>query len=101
MGYVFILRQGTSGWETSAYTIEDERILTLIAMINEPEPPIPPEDRRRVTASVLRVRTGPGLDYPAIDAQYMGDIVTIYELSGEWGRIGEGRWASTVWMVKL
>lgn len=51
--------------------------------------------------SYLRVRKGPGTDFPEVGRLYNGDIVTVYETSGSWGRIGADRWASLSYMTKV
>ena len=42
----------------------------------------------------LRVRSGPGTNYPVVGYLKNGDAVTVYETSGSWARIGDNRWAS-------
>jgi hypothetical protein len=43
-----------------------------------------------VTASVLHLRGGPGVEYPVLDWLYAGDVLTITR-PGAWARV-EGGW---------
>lgn len=62
-----------------------------------PPPPPPPGDRQGVvTASVLNVRSGPGVTNPIVGTLRAGDVVTIFgeavAAGAIWYRIGENRW---------
>jgi len=58
--------------------------------------PPPQPQRRRVTAWLLRIRSGPGLTYDTVGLLRRDDVVTVYEVRTgdglEWGRIGSNRW---------
>lgn len=43
-------------------------------------------------SSRLNVRSGPGTNYDKIGTLQNGELVTVYETSGNWSRIGENRW---------
>ena len=45
-----------------------------------------------VTASALNVRSGPAKSNKVVKIIHRGDIVTIYEKSNNFGRIGPGQW---------
>jgi uncharacterized protein YraI len=45
--------------------------------------------QRTVMTESLNVRSGPGVGYPKIHALKAGDVVTVYELVGEWARISQ------------
>lgn len=55
----------------------------------------------RTTASLLRVRSGPGTDYPtAMDSLPTGTVVNVTEISGMWGKIshnGKSGWISLLY----
>lgn len=42
--------------------------------------------------SRLNVRSGPGTNYNKVGTLQNGELVTVYETSGNWSRIGENRW---------
>lgn len=75
--------------------------------ISEPDPPEPPPDppdtetsaaRMRVTASGLRIRSGPGLAFPIIGELSEGDIVEVQDLDGKeiWVKIGPDKWSALI-----
>lgn len=92
-----------------------EYLVTGVPVEAPPEapPPEPPEDEEpqgtpyRITASSLRVRKGPGINYPVVGGLKWGDIVYVYEISDEgqlyapWGRIGQDRWISLQFAEKV
>ena len=43
-------------------------------------------------SSRLNVRSGPGTNYDKIASLQNGELVTVYETSANWSRIGENRW---------
>ncbi|MBL0058798.1 MAG: peptidoglycan DD-metalloendopeptidase family protein [Elusimicrobia bacterium] len=45
-------------------------------------------------SSGLNVRGAPGKDAPWVASLAKGDPVTVFERSGDWARIGEGKWVS-------
>ena len=52
-----------------------------------------PVYKARVTAHVLNVRQGPGINHSINgDGLLNGEIVSVLEVSGDWGRIGPQRW---------
>ena len=51
-----------------------------------------------VTASALNVRSGPAKSNKVVKIIHRGDIVTIYEKSNNFGRIGPGQWCSMDWL---
>ena len=55
----------------------------------------------KTTASLLRVRSGPGTDYPtAMDSLPKGTVVNVTEISGLWGKIshnGKTGWISLLY----
>ena len=52
-----------------------------------PEPTEEGEEYRVCVNSFLRVRNGCGTEYPIVDKLYNGEIVTVYEIRDDWGRI--------------
>ena len=46
-----------------------------------------------VTANILNVRTGPGIQYPIVDRVSRGASYQLLEIQNEWGRIAKG-WVS-------
>ena len=71
-----------------------------------PTPPIEQGVPYRVTVASLRIRKGPGVDYPVVGGLRWGDIVYVYEVVNEgeyapWGRIGEDRWISLQFAERL
>lgn len=70
----------------------------------EPEPEPDPDKARKgvVTANVLNVRSGPGVQYPVVDQLRANAEVTIVEeatVSGAtWYRIGAQRWVHGGWI---
>jgi len=50
------------------------------------------EARVRGAPSGLLVRSGPGTGYGRIGARWNGDAVSVYEVRGEWVRIGPSQW---------
>ncbi len=61
----------------------------------------------RVTAVSLRVRRGPGIQYPVVGGLRRGQIVYVVEVSdygqpyAPWGRIGENQWISLRFAEKV
>ncbi len=53
----------------------------------------------KVTAESLNVRTGPNSSNAVIDSLTKGVTVSIYEQSGDWYRIGTGRWCSAQYVT--
>lgn len=55
----------------------------------------------KTTASLLRVRSGPGTDYPTVtDSLPSGTVVNVTEISGMWGKVtvnGKTGWISLVY----
>lgn len=49
----------------------------------------------------LRVRCGPGYFYKRIGNLYNGDKIKVYEKSGAWCRIGDGRWVHSSYLKKV
>ncbi len=77
-----------------------EYMLTGVA-VSDPPTEIPGAGvPYRVTAFKLRVRKGPGVQYPTVGLLDQGEIVYVKEINNEgqayapWGRIGEERWIS-------
>ena len=64
----------------------------------------PPEEivlfKAKCTASVLNVRSGPGIAYPVIGSMVLGQIVNVYEEKLGWYRHGVGRWSSSSYLKK-
>lgn len=59
------------------------------------------KDVRTVTAkNGLNVRKGPGLWHSRVGGLSKGTKVTVFETSGTWCRIGEGRWVSSLYLKK-
>jgi uncharacterized protein YgiM (DUF1202 family) len=53
----------------------------------------------RVTASSLRIRSGPGIDYPVIGQLANGEIKTAGDIDGKeiWMEIEPGKWSAYVY----
>ncbi len=62
-----------------------------LEMANDPAPPIA---QGIVTAAGLNVRTGPGVQNPAVTKLLKSTSIDIYEEKDGWLRIGPGRWVS-------
>lgn len=64
------------------------------------EPPPAQGTPYRVTAAQLRVRKGPGIQYPVVGGLRRGQVVYVDQISDHgqpyapWGRIGENQWIS-------
>jgi len=74
----------------------------------DPNPPTPPGDQYRVTATTLYVREGPGTTYPAVGYLVQNDIVVALasNADGTWLRVqrltdGLTGWASTTYLKKI
>ena len=50
------------------------------------------EDQYEITASALRVRSGPGPEYDVIGQASKGDIIEVSTVDGKWGRIDSDGW---------
>jgi uncharacterized protein YgiM (DUF1202 family) len=61
-----------------------------------------PGDVALVTASLLNVRSGPGVNFPIIARAVQGDIVTVLEKRGAWRRVqfigGLQGWVNGMWL---
>lgn len=55
-----------------------------------PSPAAPEGYKVRVTAGVLNIRSGPGTGYRDVGDVHNGDVFTITETSGGWGRLKSG-----------
>lgn len=77
----------------------------LIDYKAEPTPtptPAPITQKYKVKVkTVLNVRRGPGVKYAVVDKLKNGTIVTVYEKSGNWGRIGNNRWSCMTYLKKI
>lgn len=69
----------------------------------DPEPVEQVEDgvKYKVTASALRVRSGPGLNYTSLRTISKNEIVTVYEMKNDFGRIGKGQWCALAYLRKV
>ncbi len=73
----------------------------------EPEPEPDPDTLPKgvVTANVLNVRSGPGIQYSVVDQLRVNTQVVIYEKTvsagATWYRIGVGRWVHSGWVRLL
>jgi hypothetical protein len=54
-----------------------------------------------VTASRLNVRSGPGVTHSDVGTLLRGQTVTVHQRSGDWARIGPGRWVSYRYLQNL
>lgn len=121
-GYPSLLPTGMPAWRFWQYTdkaeipgvaendedldcfngTEDELRALLVGAPVVPVPSFP--YRAVVAADTLNIRSGPGLSSPKIVPLKNGDVVNIYEISNEWGRITDAptdRWISVKWTRKL
>ncbi|MCS7011397.1 MAG: C39 family peptidase, partial [Anaerolineales bacterium] len=48
--------------------------------------------RIQITCSAQRVRSGPGQHYPSLKLVPKNTILSVYEETEKWGRVGEGEW---------
>lgn len=65
------------------------------APVPEPAPaPAPAKTEEKIVRvnTCLNVRKGPGTNYAIVAQLYNGTAVTVSETSGNWSKIGEGRW---------
>ena len=49
----------------------------------------------------LRIRKGPGTNYAVVGYLKNGTLVTVFETSGNWARIGEDKWASLDYLAPV
>lgn len=55
--------------------------------------------RARVRATVLNVRSGPGIEFSVVNMLANGAVVDVTELHlGGWSKIGENQWVSSQWI---
>lgn len=55
----------------------------------------------KVTASVLRVRSGPGTNYSQVGSKVKDTVVTIYAQQNGWGKIADNSWVSLTYIKKI
>jgi len=55
-----------------------------------PAPPPPPSNTYIINTNSLRIRKGPGTNYPIIGGYWTGEKVMVLEVSGDWGRTDKG-----------
>lgn len=69
-----------------------------------PQPPAPTPSGSytvKITADTLNVRTGPGTNYPVSTTVKKGEVYTIVETNGEWGKLKSGAgWISLAYTDK-
>lgn len=49
--------------------------------------------------TALNIRSGAGTGYPVVGTLHNGDVVTVYETSSNWSRIGNGQWVCSDYLV--
>jgi N-acetylmuramoyl-L-alanine amidase len=54
--------------------------------------PRPPIGKARVTQNNVNVRSGPGKNHPVVAQLRVDVVVEIFEIQGDWHRVGAGRW---------
>lgn len=55
----------------------------------------------KVTASVLRVRSGPGTTYPQVSTRVRNAVVTVSAQQNGWGKIADNSWVSLTYIKKI
>jgi hypothetical protein len=60
-----------------------------------------PGTRVRVTADVLNVRTGPGVENSLVGGLRKGEVVKVVETQGDWGMIGPQEWIHMGYTEKI
>jgi len=64
--------------------------------------PLPePLYRVRVTANILNIRSGPGVNFLDVGDLKQGTELDIFQEQGNWGEIGAGHWISLDWVDKI
>ncbi len=95
-----------TGWSTAEF------LEPVTSPTPEPEPTPPPEDEDenwyRVTASSLKVREGPGLDFDSIGLVYFGELVEKIDatMDGSWLKIKKqdgslSGWSSSEYLISV
>jgi hypothetical protein len=92
------------GWLPIPAADDDDNIEPAPEPTPDPVIPEPTPTGKEYTVSVnsfLRVRNGPGTDYPIVDKLYNGETVTVYEEQDGWGRISNDMylWVSMDYLV--
>jgi uncharacterized protein YgiM (DUF1202 family) len=78
----------TQGWINLKYTVKEE--------------PTFQSYKARVTANVLNVRTGPGINYPIVRSIKKNEVYTIVEEQNDWGKLKSGiGWVNLNYMQKI
>jgi len=67
-----------------------------------PPPPPPPEPSKTYVINTLslRIRSGPGTNYPTIGGYVTGNKVSVLEISGDWGRTDKG-WINLLYTLPI
>ena len=53
------------------------------------------------TSSCLNVRSGAGTNYSIVERLFLNNEVDVYEIVGNWAKIGEGKWVCTDYINKI
>lgn len=97
--YINIIEESNNNWGR----LEDERgWISLKYTVKENPPASPTAYEAKVTANVLNIRKGPGINYAIIGALRKGSVQTIMLEQGEWGLLKEvAGWVNLNYMQKL
>lgn len=72
-----------------------------VSVTNDTEPGPVFTSIYRVTAPLgLRVRSGPGTNYPVVTAYPLNTVMTVYGIENNWARTDEG-WMSLLWLRQI
>lgn len=86
----------TRGWKTDpGPAFPMKRFTKLISDRNVDSP------MYEVTASHLNVRSGPGTNFDVIGSIKDGDVVNIYAIHGDWGKIDQNGWVHMDYLRRI
>jgi len=74
--------KGITGYASCKYLVKQTNAKTYKVSVN----------------SYLNVRSGPGTNYPAVGKLYNGNVVNVYQTSGNWACIGNKQWVSMTYL---
>ena len=96
------------GYNSNTYQTEDDRLIAVVAMLNDPNPPPPPPALKRIkvlgaAGSYLNIRTGPGITFLDIGNLPAGSVCDVYGAQkdgagNEWVRINnDQQWIARIY----
>ena len=89
------------------YSFFDDESFNRMFGTSHPTPPPPPPPPPPVPSKTyvintlsLRIRSGPGTNYPTIGGYVTGNKVSVLEISGDWGRTDKG-WINLLYTLPI